>query len=142
MKISLALLGLGNADICGDCNDEISQFSNWINNDQLVCSKYTDPRIEFDMRGACKDCKVKCVPVETACPGVQDLEAGFWNRTTKKVLVQYVQRAADIAAQREMVRRENQFAKEQEKVSLIKFCQSFYKISNLNSISFQNKFNV
>ena len=68
------------------------------------------------MRGACKDCKVKCVPVEEACPGVQDLEAGFWNRTTKKVLTQYVQRAADIAAEREFQRRENQFAKEQAKV--------------------------
>jgi hypothetical protein len=68
------------------------------------------------MRGACKHCKVKCVPVEEACPGVQDLEAGFWNRTTKKVLVQYVQRAADIAADRDLARREHQFEKEQAKV--------------------------
>ena len=68
------------------------------------------------MRGACKECKVQCVPVEEACPGVQDLEAGFWNRTTKKVLTQYIQRAADIASEREFQRRENQFAKEQAKV--------------------------
>lgn len=120
MKISFALLSLATAEVCGDCDAEIQQFGDWVNNDQIICSRYTDPRAEFEMRGACKECKVQCVPVEEACPGVQDLEAGFWNRTTKKVLTQYIQRAADIASEREFQRRENQFAKEQAKYENIK----------------------
>lgn len=121
MKLSLALLAGALADVCQDCDDNISDFNAWVNNDRVVCSRYTDPREMYaSARAACKDCKIQCVPTEEACPGVEALEAGFWNRTGKKLTTQYIERAKEMAEARELQRRKNQFAKEQEKLNKIK----------------------
>ena len=67
-------------------------------------------------RGACKECKIQCVPSDVVCPGASDLVAGFWNRTGKKLKTQYIERASEMAAQRALTRKTSQFAKEQAKV--------------------------
>jgi len=123
MKLSFALLGaIGGAfgDVCQQCDDNIADFNNWHRNDNIQCSKYTDPRFAGFERGACKECKIQCIPTEEACPGVSALEAGFWNRTGKKLTTQYINRAAEMAAERALARRENQFAKEQAKLNNLK----------------------
>jgi len=120
MKLSIALLGAVLADVCQVCDDNIATFNGWVNNDRMECSRYTDPRFANFERGACKECKIQCIPTEEACPGVSVLEAGFWNRTGKKLTTQYVERAEEMARERTMARRENQFAKEQEKFNKIK----------------------
>jgi len=112
MKLSFALLGLAAADVCEDCNQQISDFNTWHNNELVVCERYSDPRFAFDSRGACKECKVQCKPVEEACPGIDDIAAGFWNKTGKKVTAQYITRAEEMAAERALQRRQNQFEKE------------------------------
>lgn len=120
MKLSFALLGLATADVCGDCDAQIADFNTWINNDRVVCEKYADPRYASYERGACKECKIQCKPIEDACPGVDALEAGFWNKTGKKIGAQYITRAEDMQAERSMARKVNQFEKEQEKYEKIK----------------------
>jgi len=124
MKLSFALLGaIGGAfggDVCQQCEDNIADFNGWHNNDRIECSRYTDPRFANFERGACKECKIQCIPVEEACTGVSALEAGFWNRPGKKLTTQYINRAAEMAAERALERRENQFAKEQAKLDKIK----------------------
>merc|ERR1711970_91498 len=120
MKLSFALLGAVYADICQQCDENIAAFNNWHKNGNIQCSRYTDPRFANFERGACKECKIQCVPTEDSCPGVSDLEAGFWNRTGKKVTKQYILRAEKMAAERALARRENQFAKEQAKLEKIK----------------------
>ena len=96
--------------------DNIDDFNNWHKNERMECSRYTDPRFANFERGACKECKIQCVPTEEACPGVSSLEAGFWNRTGKKLRTQYIERAEEMANERALLRRENQFEKEQAKV--------------------------
>ena len=96
-------------------SDQITSFQTWINNDDVVCSRYVDPKEMFS-RGACKECKVQCKPTEEKCAGVAALEAGFWNRTAKKITLQYITRAADMLAADSLQRSNNQFAKEQAKV--------------------------
>ena len=98
----------------------IADFNNWHKNDNIECSRYTDPRFQDFERGACKECKIQCIPTETACPNITTLEAGFWNRPGKKLTTQYIDRAAKMAADRALARRENQFAKEQAKLDKIK----------------------
>jgi len=120
MKLSFALLGMASADVCGDCDAQIAEFNGWHNNPLVVCERYADPRFAFDERGACKECKVACKPVESACTGVDALEAGFWNKTGKKVKAQYIQRAEEMAAERALQRRNDQFAKETAKYEKIK----------------------
>lgn len=120
MKLSFALLGLASADVCGDCDASIVDFNNWHNNDKVVCERYTDPRFAFDQRGACKECKIQCKPVEESCPGIEALEAGFWNKTGKKVKSQYITRAEEMAAERALERRNSQFEKETAKYEKIK----------------------
>ena len=44
----------------------------------------TDPKFESYQRGACKECKIQCKPIEEACLGIDKLEAGFWYKTGKK----------------------------------------------------------
>jgi len=100
---------------CPDCNGVISTFNDWHGNAAIVCSKYTDPRDLFDERGACKECKVQCVPSEEKCPGISELKAGFWNRTGVKALENFVNRAKIDQEQRAEVRRQNQLQKEMEK---------------------------
>jgi len=101
--------------VCPECDGVINTFNDWHGNDHITCSRYTDPRELFDERGACKECKIQCVPSEDKCPGISDIKAGFWNRTGVKALENYVNRAALDAEQRAMQRRENQFQKEQAK---------------------------
>jgi len=120
MKLSIALLVGVFADVCEVCDDNIATFNGWHNNDNIQCSRYTDPRFANFERGACKECKIQCIPTEEACPGVSELESGFWNRTGKKLTTQYVERAEEMADERLLGRRENQFAKEQEKFNKIK----------------------
>ena len=96
-------------------SDYLTEFNNWHSNDKIVCTRYTDPRHQFE-RGACKECKIQCVPTNDACPGAEDLEAGFWNRPGKKLRTQYVTRAQEMANERALMRKNNQFAKEQAKV--------------------------
>merc|ERR1711970_853913 len=121
MKISFALLGAAlGQDECQACDENIADFNNWHKNGNIVCSKYTDPRFAGFERGACKECKIQCIPTEDSCPGVSELEAGFWNRTGKKLTTQYIERAEKMAAERALARRENQFAKEQAKLEKIK----------------------
>lgn len=104
---------------CPKCDDVINTFNDWHGNDHIICSRYQDPRDQFDPRGACKECKIKCVPSEEKCPGITDLKAGFWWRTGVKIMDQYVERAAEQSEQREQAkleqRRKNNFAKEQAK---------------------------
>jgi len=123
MKISAAILpfifaqseaGKGKFDVCQACDENIEDFNAWHKNDKITCSRYTDPRF-VNLRGACKECKIQCIPSEEACPGVSALEAGFWNRTGKKLTVQYIERAEQMAAERALQRRQNQFEKEQAK---------------------------
>lgn len=121
MKLSLAFLGaVFGADVCRQCEEHIENFNNWHKNEEIACTRYTDPRFENFERGACKECKIQCIPSEDACPGVSELEAGFWNRTGRKLNTQYIKRADQMAAERALQRRENQFAKEQEKLNKIK----------------------
>jgi len=126
MKLSLAFLGasIGQAtaqkDVCGVCDDNISDFNDWHKNDKITCTRYTDPKFINFERGACKECKIQCVPVDEACPGAGDLESGFWNRTGKKLRTQYIERAEQMAAERAMARRQNQFEKEQAKYNKLK----------------------
>ena len=40
----------------------IATFNSWHGNSEIVCSQYTDPRELFDERGACKECKIQCIP--------------------------------------------------------------------------------
>ena len=120
MKLSFALAGAVFGDVCQKCDENIAAFNNWHNNENIQCSRYTDPRFMDFERGACKECKIQCVPTEDSCPGVSDLEAGFWNRTGKKLTTQYIERAEKMAADRALARRENQFAKEQAKLEKIK----------------------
>ena len=96
---------------------EIATFNSWLNNDRVTCDEYVDPRDQFSARGACKDCKIKCIPDEEACPGVSQLEAGFYNKTSTKMLSQYVLRAAEMANDIVTERRNNQMVKELAKVS-------------------------
>jgi flagellar biosynthesis GTPase FlhF len=119
MKLSLVLFSAVYGDVCEDCDANIAAFNGWINNGRIVCSRYTDPRFMTE-RGACKECKIQCVPTEDACPGISDLEAGFWNRTGKKVTTQYIERAEKMAAERALARKENSFAKEMAKYEKIK----------------------
>jgi hypothetical protein len=117
MKISLALLGAVFADDekdCMKCKNYLEEFNTWHSNDKITCSRYTDPRDQFS-RGACKECKIQCIPTAEACPGAEDLEAGFWNRTGKKLQTQYVKRAEAMAAERAIQRKANSFAKETAK---------------------------
>jgi len=100
---------------CPDCNGVISTFNDWHGNADIVCSKYSDPRDLFDERGACKECKVQCVPSEEKCPGISELKAGYWNRTGVKALENYVNRAKIDQEARAEVRRQNQLQKEMEK---------------------------
>jgi len=120
MKLSLAFLGLAAADVCEDCNAQISQFNMWHQNPLVVCERYTDPRFANYERGACKECKVQCRPVDEACEGIKDLKAGFWNKTGKKVTAQYIERAEQMSAERAMMRRQNQFEKETAKYEKMK----------------------
>ena len=120
MKLSFALLGATLGDVCQKCDENIVAFNSWHNNDNIQCTRYTDPRLQDFERGACKECKIQCIPTEDACPGVSDLEAGFWNRTGKKLTTQYIERAEKMAADRELARRTNQFAKEQAKLEKVK----------------------
>jgi len=124
MKISAALVpfilaqteaGKGKSDVCQACDENIEDFNTWHKNEKIVCSRYTDPRFANFQRGACKECKIQCVPNEDACPGVSALEAGFWNRPGKKLTAQYIERAEQMAAERALQRRQNQFEKEQAK---------------------------
>lgn len=107
---------------CPKCDDVITTFNDWHGNANIVCSRYQDPRDQFDPRGACKECKVQCVPTEEKCPGITELKAGHWWRTGVKLMEQYVERAELQSQQREQAkleqRRKNNFAKEQAKVSL------------------------
>jgi len=100
--------------------ENISAFNDWHNNSNIECTRYTDPRFYDFERGACKECKIQCIPTEDSCPGVTELEAGFWNRTGKKLTTQYIERAERMAAERALTRRTNQFAKEQAKLEKIK----------------------
>lgn len=100
---------------CPDCNGVISTFNDWHGNADIVCSKYSDPRDLFDERGACKECKVQCVPSEEKCPGISELKAGYWNRTGVKALENFVNRAKIDQEARAEVRRQNQLQKEMEK---------------------------
>ena len=106
---------------CPKCDDVITTFNDWHGNANIVCSRYQDPRDQFDPRGACKECKVQCVPTEEKCPGITELKAGHWWRTGVKLMEQYVERAELQSQQREQAkleqRRKNNFAKEQAKVS-------------------------
>jgi len=120
MKLSVAFLSLAYADVCDDCNGQINDFNEWINNERVVCERYTDPRFANYERGACKECKIQCKPVEEGCPGIDELEAGFWNKTGRKIISQYITRADEMAAERAMVRRNNQFEKEQQKLEKLK----------------------
>lgn len=123
MKISATLFALVNAgnDVCGDCATHVVEFNNWHKQDNIVCSRYTDPRVQFaDSRAACKECKIQCVPNEDMCPGTSELEAGFWNKTALKLQAQYINRADEMAQERMIARREGQFAKEQAKFEKIK----------------------
>ena len=90
----------------------------WHQNPLVVCERYTDPRFANYERGACKECKVQCRPVDEACEGIKDLKAGFWNKTGKKVTAQYIERAEQMSAERAMMRRQNQFEKETAKVTI------------------------
>jgi len=125
MKFSLAILSTvfsqttAGKDVCGQCQENIDDFNNWHKNENIQCTRYTDPRFENFERGACKECKIQCVPTEEACPGVSTLEAGFWNRTGKKLRTQYIERAEEMANERALLRRENQFEKEQAKYNRI-----------------------
>merc|ERR1711885_64458 len=105
---------------CPDCTGIINTFNDWHGNAEIVCSKYQDPRDLFDERGACKECKVQCVPTEEKCPGISSLKAGFWNRTGVKALENYVNRAKLDADQRAEQRRTNQLQKELEKYNKAK----------------------
>jgi len=120
MKLSFALLGFAAADICDDCDAQITTFNSWHNNVEIVCERYTDPRVALDSRGACKECKIQCQPVEDSCPGIEALESGFWNKTGKKVTAQYITRADDMAVERSMQRSLSQFEKETAKYEKIK----------------------
>ena len=70
----------------------------------------------LSVRGACKECKIQCKPTQQKCEAVADLESGFWNRTAKKINVQYIERAENMVAQDGLQRSNNQFVKEQAKV--------------------------
>lgn len=104
MKLSSSLFVLAsvNADICGDCDQHISEINEWHGASNIQCSRYTHPRdyAEFDTRAQCKTCKVQCVPTNDACAGAEDLEAGFWNKTALKIKSQYVNKAEEEAAER------------------------------------------
>jgi len=104
---------------CPKCDDVITTFNDWHGNANIVCSRYQDPRDQFDPRGACKECKVQCVPTEEKCPGITEIKAGHWWRTGVKLMEQYVERAELQSQQREQAkleqRRKNNFAKEQAK---------------------------
>ena len=106
---------------CPKCDDVITTFNDWHGNANIVCSRYQDPRDQFDPRGACKECKVQCVPTEEKCPGITEIKAGHWWRTGVKLMEQYVERAELQSQQREQAkleqRRKNNFAKEQAKVN-------------------------
>lgn len=120
MKLSLSFIAATfAADVCQNCADNIVDFTEWINNDNIVCSRYTDPRLQFS-RSACKECKIACKPVESSCPGVSELEAGFWNKNGKKIKTQYIERSKEMANKFIDARRENQFAKEVAKLENLK----------------------
>jgi len=138
MKFSLALLGSVFAQedpACAKCDDIINDFNDWHGNSNIVCSRYTDPRELFSVRGACKECKIQCVPAEDKCAGISDIEAGFWNRTGRKVKEQYINRASKMAAERALERANNQFEKEQEKYNNYKkkMEEKAAKIANKNA---------
>ncbi|CAG5099398.1 Oidioi.mRNA.OKI2018_I69.XSR.g16509.t1.cds [Oikopleura dioica] len=105
MKLTGSVLAaMASADVCGDCDANIAEFNAWHAQSNIICSRYTHPRdyAQFaDPRAAaCKDCKVQCVPDNATCPGTDDLEAGFWNKTALKLKEQYVNRAEIQAAKK------------------------------------------
>jgi len=100
---------------CPDCSGVIETFNNWHGNSDIVCSRYSDPRELFDERGACKECKIQCLPSEDKCPGISDLKAGYWNRTGVKALENFVNRAKLDSEARVALRRQNQLQKEMDK---------------------------
>jgi flagellar biosynthesis GTPase FlhF len=120
MKLSLAFASVAlGQNVCQKCDENIADFNSWHKNENVICSRYTDPRFQDFERGACKECKIQCVPTEESCPGVNELEAGFWNRTGKKLTAQYIERAEKMAAERALARKENSFAKEMAKYERI-----------------------
>lgn len=97
----------------------MATFNLWHNNVDIVCERYDDPRFGNYERGACKECKIQCRPIEDSCPGITDLEAGWWNKTGKKITTQYMERADAMVAERAMQRSNSQFEKETLKVYLL-----------------------
>ena len=93
--------------------DHVTAVNEWHNQDNIVCSRYTHPRdyAQFNSRAACKECKIKCVPTEVACPGIDDLEAGFWNKTAMKIREQYIERAAQMQAEKAAEKAEARLAR-------------------------------
>lgn len=128
MKLSSSLFVLAsvNADICGDCDQHIAEINEWHGASNIVCERFTHPRdyAEFDTRAQCKACKVQCTPTNDACPGAEDLEAGFWNKTALKIKAQYVNKAEELAAERlaekTAMRLQRNLTKEMEKFEKIK----------------------
>lgn len=92
MKLSLSLFALARADECGDCDNHIANFNDWHGNPSVTCSRYVDPKDSLSARGACKACKVACIPSEEACPTVSEYAHVQWNKTAKKLTAQYLEK--------------------------------------------------
>lgn len=92
MKLSLSLFALASADECGDCDNHIAKFNEWHGNASVTCSRYVDPRETLTARGACKVCKVSCIPSEETCAGVSNYSHVQWNKTAKKLTAQYLEK--------------------------------------------------
>ncbi|CAG5099400.1 Oidioi.mRNA.OKI2018_I69.XSR.g16510.t1.cds [Oikopleura dioica] len=92
MKLSLSLFAFASADVCQDCDVALANFNAWHGNSDITCTRYTDPRESLSARGACKECKIQCLPSEDKCPGVSAVAHAAWNKTAKKLTAQYLEK--------------------------------------------------
>jgi len=115
MKLSLSLFALASADECGDCDNNIANFNDWHGNPSVTCSRYVDPRETLTARGACKACKVSCIPSEEACNGVSEYSHVQWNKTAKKLTAQYLEKYEKSLREKEAEKQASRLARNLEK---------------------------
>ena len=80
---------------------QLQDFNDWHGNPSVTCTRYVDPRESLTSRGACKECKISCLPSEEACPGVSDVAHAAWNKTAKKLTAQYIEKYEKSLAEKE-----------------------------------------
>ena len=94
----------------------LAEFNAWHGNSDITCSRYSDPRDSLSARGACKECKIQCLPSEDKCPGVSEVAHAAWNKTAKKLTAQYLEKYEKSLAQDKARMVARNLEKELEKV--------------------------